>query len=168
MAGHTDNAIVIHAPMDLLWDMTNDVESWPSLFSEYASVEILNRMGDTIRFRLTMHPEPDGRALSWVSERTSDLATHTVKAHRVETGFFEYMHIHWDYVAVNGGVRMRWVQDFRMKKEAPVDDAFMAERLNRNTVIQMARIKQLVEAAAAKRKQAEAVQRTGPDAVRCE
>jgi hypothetical protein len=30
MAGHTDNAVVIAAPMDLVWDMTNDVENWPT------------------------------------------------------------------------------------------------------------------------------------------
>ncbi|MGH3898242.1 MAG: SRPBCC family protein, partial [Pseudonocardiaceae bacterium] len=29
--------------MELVWSMTNDVESWPQLFSEYASAEILSR-----------------------------------------------------------------------------------------------------------------------------
>ena len=38
MAGHTENEITIAAPLDLVWDMTNDLESWPQLFSEYASV----------------------------------------------------------------------------------------------------------------------------------
>ena len=41
MAGHTDNSIVINAPLQLVWDMTNDVESWPWLFTEYDSVAIL-------------------------------------------------------------------------------------------------------------------------------
>ena len=44
MAGHTDNAIVIDAPMDLVWEMTNDVPAWPQLFSEYAAAEILERI----------------------------------------------------------------------------------------------------------------------------
>ncbi|MGQ4444508.1 polyketide cyclase, partial [Streptomyces violaceoruber] len=39
MAGHTDNEITIAAPMELVWNMTNDIEKWPGLFSEYASVE---------------------------------------------------------------------------------------------------------------------------------
>ncbi len=43
MAGHTENEITIAAPVDLVWDMTNDVERWPQLFSEYASAEILSR-----------------------------------------------------------------------------------------------------------------------------
>lgn len=37
MAGHTDNSITVDAPLDLVWDITNDIEKWPELFSEYAS-----------------------------------------------------------------------------------------------------------------------------------
>ncbi len=149
MAARTDNSIVIDAPMDLVWDMTNDVASWSWLFSEYASAEILERNGSTTRFRLTMHPDEDGNVWSWVSERTADPATRTVRAHRVETGPFEYMNIFWEYRPVDGGVRMRWVQDFQMRQEAPVDDAAMARHINRSSAVQMARIKGLVEKAAA-------------------
>lgn len=42
MAGHTQNEITISAPVDLVWDMTNDVANWPRLFSEYATAEILS------------------------------------------------------------------------------------------------------------------------------
>lgn len=152
MAGHTDNAIVIDAPMDVVWDMTNDVASWPQLFSEYAAAEILERDGDSVTFRLTMHPDEDGTAWSWVSKRTVDRERREARAHRIETGPFEYMNIHWTYTEVGGGgVRMRWVQDFHMKPQAPVDDEAMTAHLNRNTLIQMNRIKGLVEAAAAAR-----------------
>jgi aromatase len=127
--------------------MTNDVAGWPRLFSEYASAEILQRQGDTVTFRLTMHPDKDGNAWSWVSERTADPGTHTVRAHRVETGNFEYMNIYWEYEPVDGGTRMRWVQDFHMRPEVPVDDETMTANLNRNTRVQLDRIKRLVEEA---------------------
>jgi len=148
MTGHTDNAITIAAPMDLVWDMTNDVASWPQLFSEYAAAEILRRDGDTVTFRLTMYPDENGDVWSWVSERIPDPVTRQVRARRIETGPFEYMDIHWQYQQAGDGVLMRWVQDFAMKPQAPVDDETMTTRLNRNTGIQMARIKGLVEAAA--------------------
>jgi aromatase len=93
VAGHVDNSIVIDAPLELVWDVTNDVASWPGLFSEYAEAVILERRGDTVRFRLTMHPDENGKVWSWVSERTADPKTHTVRAHRVETGPFRYMNI---------------------------------------------------------------------------
>ncbi|MEV6399184.1 SRPBCC family protein [Streptomyces sp. NPDC051907] len=151
MAGHTDNSIVIDAPMDLVWDMTNDLKSWPQLFSEYASVEVLEEEGREITFRLTMHPDEDGNVWSWVSRRTPDPRTRTVHAYRVETGPFEFMRLYWEYVQEDEGVRMRWVQDFHMKPEAPASDAGMTEHLNRNTGIQMNLIKQKVEAEAARR-----------------
>jgi aromatase len=146
MAGHTENEIVIDAPLDLTWDVTNDVESWTDLFTEYAKAEIIERDGDTVRFRLTMHPDENGTVWSWVSERTTDKATRTVKAHRVETGPFDHMDIEWRYDEVDGGTRMRWVQDFHMKPEAPVDDEQMTDRINTNSKIQMGIIKEKVEA----------------------
>lgn len=146
MAGHTENEIVIDAPMDLTWAMTNDVEAWPDLFTEYAKAEILERDGDTVKFRLTMHPDENGTVWSWVSERTTDEATRSVKARRVETGPFDHMNIEWYYEEVDGGTRMRWVQDFHMKPEAPVDDEQMTNRINTNSKIQMGIIKEKVEA----------------------
>ncbi|OEJ22798.1 polyketide cyclase [Streptomyces agglomeratus] len=145
MPGHTENEIVVAAPLDLVWDMTNDLESWPELFSEYASVDILARDGNTTKFRLTMHPDENGTVWSWVSERTTDRAALQVKAHRVETGPFEYMNIRWDYAQVPGGTRMRWQQDFAMKPNAPVDDDWMTNNINRNTRTQMALIRDRIE-----------------------
>jgi aromatase len=148
MSGHTDNSVLISAPLPLVWDITNELEGWPNLFTEYASVEVLERRGNTVRFRLTMHPDEQGRVWSWVSERTADPQTRTVSAHRVETGPFEYMQIRWSYHEEDGGTRMRWVQDFEMKPSAPVDDPGMVEHLNRSTAVQQSVIKEKIEAAA--------------------
>jgi aromatase len=67
----------------------------------------------------------------------------------VETGPFEYMNIEWTYSEVEGGVKMKWVQDFHMKDEAPADDEWMTNNINTNSPIQMAHIKEKVEKAAA-------------------
>ncbi|MEV0325262.1 polyketide cyclase [Micromonospora echinospora] len=151
MAEKTECAVVIDAPMDLVWEMTNDVPNWPDLFTEYASAEVLERDGNTIRFRLTMHPDENGRVNTWVSERTSDPATRTVRAHRIETGPFDFMHIFWAYREVDGGVEMRWEQEFHVKDEMPFDDAAMAAHLLKNSAIQMAAIKERIEKAAVAR-----------------
>ncbi|MEH0843975.1 SRPBCC family protein [Micromonospora sp. CPCC 205711] len=145
--GHTENGIVIAAPLELVWERTNDVARWTELFTEYAAVEILHRDGATVRFRLTMHPDENGVSWSWVSERTADPATREVRAHRVETGPFEYMRIHWRYDREPGGTRMTWVQDFAMKPSAPVDNAGMTERINANSRVQLAVIKERIERA---------------------
>jgi aromatase len=146
--GHTDNSVFIDADPDLVWDLTNDVERWPELFTEYAAAEVLHRDGDTVRFRLTMHPDPAGNAWSWVSERTADRATRTVTARRLEPGWFEFMNIRWTYTPERSGTRMRWVQDFAMRADSPVDGAAMTERINTNTPVQMEAIRRQVERAA--------------------
>ena len=148
MAGHTQNEITVAAPLDLVWDMTNDVANWPRLFTEYASAEILSVEGNKTTFRLTMHPDENGKVWSWVSERRLDETSRTTISHRVETGPFKYMSLFWEYTEVRGGVRLRWVQDFEMKPGAPLDDDAMAIRINRNSLRQMARIKEILEEAA--------------------
>ncbi|MFE2734020.1 SRPBCC family protein [Streptomyces sp. NPDC059349] len=154
MSGHTENSITIDAPLDLVWDITNDIENWPQLFSEYASLEVLSREGDTTTFRLTMHPDDNGKVWSWVSERTMDRAKRTVRARRVETGPFAHMDIRWDYTETPDGTRMDWVQDFAMKPEAPVDDAWMTDNINRNSVTQMGLIRDQIERVARDRQKA--------------
>ncbi|MFF4346147.1 SRPBCC family protein [Streptomyces sp. NPDC001530] len=154
MAGHTENSITIDAPLDLVWDMTNDIENWPQLFSEYASLEVLSRDGDTTTFRLTMHPDENGKVWSWVSERTMDRAKRTVMARRVETGPFAHMNIRWEYKETSEGTHMHWVQDFAMKPDAPVDDAWMTDNINRNSRVQMALIRDRIEQVARDRRNA--------------
>ena len=147
--GKTHNSIVIAAPLALVWEISNDLDRWTELFSEYASVQVVERRGATVRFRLTMHPDDNGIVWSWVSERTPDPTTYTVDAHRVETGPFEYMRILWSYHEVEGGTEMRWTQWFHLRDDAPVDDAVMTDRINTNTPIQMQRFKAAIEYLAA-------------------
>jgi aromatase len=147
MAGHTDNTVVIDKPIDEVWQRMNDLENWTNLFTEYASVDVLEREGNTVKFRLTTHPDPeyDGQVWSWTSERTMDPESYTTKSHRIETGPFEYMNIEWYFEPADGGTKMRWVQDFSMKESAPANDEQAEEYLNKNTAEQMKAIKERLE-----------------------
>lgn len=146
MLGHTDNFIDVDAPIGYVWDRTNDVRSWTGLFTEYARVEILDERESSITFRLSLHPTQDGKVWSWVSEREWDRDTWTVRARRIETGPFEFMDILWTYEELEPDrTRMRWIQHFRMKPDAPMGDAQMTERINRNSVEQMRIIKERLE-----------------------
>jgi aromatase len=142
----TENVVEIDAPFDLVWDVTNNVPGWPELFSEYAKVEIIEQDGNRLKFRLHTRPDETGRAWDWVSERVTDRESRSVQAKRVSPGPFEYMKIFWSYEPLaDDRVRMRWVQHFHLRPEAPVDDAFMAERINRNSATEMSRIKEIIE-----------------------
>jgi aromatase len=147
MAAHTDNEVEIAAPLGLVWDRMMDIESWPSLFTEYAKAEVIEEDGNTVKFRLTTYPDPeyDGQVWSWVSERVADPESHTSKSRRIETGPFEYMNIEWYFEEAGDGTRMRWVQDFSMKPSAPADDATAEGYMNKNTKTQMTAIKGKLE-----------------------
>ncbi len=156
MTGHTDNEISIEAPLDFVWRVTNEIRDWPRLFTEYASVEVLEEEYSNVKelarivFRLTTHPDEEGNVYSWVSERCPDPATYTVRAKRIETGPFEYMNLRWIYTQDTDGAgpphtRLRWIQDFAAKPSAPADDAGFEEYLNKNTAVQLKAIKERIE-----------------------
>jgi aromatase len=149
MPGHTDNDIVIAAPPDLTWEVANDLKRWPDLFQgEYAAVEILEQEPDRVRFRLTTVPGPDGVARSWTSERCLDRERRTVTARRVEPGPFHYMHIFQSVTPVPEGSRLRWVQDFEVRADAPFGEAWFTDRVERMSRANLLRHKHVVEALA--------------------
>jgi aromatase len=145
MAGHTDNSVVIGAPIEVVWDMTNDIASWTKLFTEYAEATIVGQTENGFLLKLVMHPDGQGQVWSWVSERCPDPEARRVKSHRVETGPFRYMNLEWEYEEVPTGTSMRWIQDFEMKPGAPRDDAAMTEHLNVTTRVQMDHIRSVIE-----------------------
>lgn len=146
MNGHTENTVLIDAPIDYVWRLTNDVRDWPNLFSEYAAVDVLEEGDGRVVFRLTMHPDEQGRVWSWVSERSWDEDRRLVRARRIEKGPFEFMNITWTYEAIEADrTAMHWIQDFEMKEGAPVDTATMTARINENTRVQMSLIKNALE-----------------------
>jgi aromatase len=146
----TECSIVIEAPIAYAWARTNDVRGWPDLFTEYAAVEVLEDEPDRVVFRLTMHPDENGKVWSWVSERSWDRSQWTVRARRIETGPFEFMNILWTFEAMSSDrTLMRWVQEFHMRPDAPMNDAQMEERIMRGSHEQMRIIARRILAARA-------------------
>lgn len=146
MAGHTDNEIVIAAPVETVWQVANDIERWPELFpGEYAHATVIERTEDRVLFRLVTVPQENGNSYSWVSERVLDAERRVVNARRVETGPFLYMHIFQQFDEVPGATRLRWVQDFEVLPTAPFTDAQMTERINANAAANLANHRDYIE-----------------------
>jgi aromatase len=150
MSAHTDNEIVIGAPLELVWEVANDVERWPELFAgEYAAAEVLERSADRVRFRLTTVPGPDGSTYRWVSERCLDRRRGAVSARRVDPGPYRYVHIFHSFTEAEGGTRLRWVQDFEARPDAPFTDEEMRRRIDAASRVNLRRHKEVIEALAA-------------------
>jgi acyl-CoA synthetase (AMP-forming)/AMP-acid ligase II len=146
MSAHTDNSIVIEAPVEVVWEEVNRLEQWPVLFAEeYQRVDVLTTEADRVTFRITTKPQENGQSYSWVSERVLDREHHRVVARRLETGPFLYMHIVHSFEECPEGTRVRWVQDFEMKPRAPFTDTQMTSRINAGSEGNLRRHKQVIE-----------------------
>ena len=148
MPGYTEISIVVLRDFDTVFDLTNTIELWPQLFTEYEKAEVLERKGNEVLFRLTTYPENGQPSSSWVSRRLIDKPGRQATAERVEKAFpFEEMKIYWTYEELPQGVGviMTWIQKFK-----PAEGAWPSEKiesfLNRNTRTQMRAIKEKVEA----------------------
>jgi aromatase len=138
---HTKNSITIDAPYDRLFDITNDIERWPELFEEYTEGKILNREGNKITFQLT-----NNQGNSWRSSRVLDKENKVCTAQREDPMFpFKYMNLKWTYEEREEAVRMTWEQDFEMDPKAKYNDAQAEELINKHSVENMKRIKELIE-----------------------
>jgi aromatase len=121
--GHTRNHIIIKAPYDLVFEISNKIERWTELFGdEYVKADVLERKGNEITFRLH---DKDGK--NWISKRWLHKDQRFAVASRHEPMFpFKYMKIVWFYVEEAEGVKMIWIQDFEMD---PGFTKFTAEQI---------------------------------------
>jgi aromatase len=145
--GYIRNAVLIDAPVDEVFSLTNNVRTWPTLFSEYQSSEVLEESDSCVTFRLTTHPDENGQQWSWVSQRHTNKQRRSTYSERMpSSGPFQRMEIRWWYdPAGEKRTVMTWEQEFTMKPDAPVTEEQATAYLNKQTKIQQNIIKERVE-----------------------
>ncbi len=145
--GYIRNAVLIQAPVEDVFRLTNNVRIWPELFTEYASVEVLEETENRVTFRLTTHPDETDTQWSWVSTRSTNSERKSTYSERnPSSGPFKQMTIRWWYDSVGDtDTVMTWEQEFTMKPEAPFTEEHATNHLNMQTRIQQRIIKERVE-----------------------
>ncbi len=171
--GHTCNSIVINAPYELVFDISNDIPRWTELFgTEYKKAEITKKEGNKITFRLT-----DDEDKSWQSWRLLFKDKYLAYAEREEPKFpFKYMKIIWLYtpkpdgmalakgsqttdfcpVALAKGsqttdfcpVELTWIQHFEMDEKAKFNDEQVEGFINKHSKENLKIFKDVIEKAA--------------------
>lgn len=141
--GHTVNSIIINAPYEKVFEVSNHIERWTELFGdEYVKAEVLERKGNEITFRLT-----DDEGKSWVSKRWLFPDQKFAYAQRHDPMFpFLYMKIVWLYTEVEGGILMTWIQDFKMDAKAKFNDEKVEGFINEHSQHNMKIFKRVIEA----------------------
>jgi aromatase len=140
--GHTCNSIIINAPYDLVFNISNDIPRWTELFgSEYKRAEIVSKEGDKITFRLT-----DDEDKSWVSWRYLVKDKYFTYSERQEPKFpFKYMKIVWLYTQKPEGVELTWIQHFEMDEKAKFTDEQVEGFINKHSKENLLIFKRIIE-----------------------
>lgn len=138
---HTVNSIVINAPYDRVFDLSNDISRWKEFFKEYTDSKLLETKGNKITFQLTHE-----NGSSWKSYRLLFKEDKFTYACRLDPMFpFAYMKIIWLYREVEGGIEMTWIQDFKMDKKAKYTDSQVEEAINKHSQENLKRFKEIIE-----------------------
>src|SRR3989338_3398304 len=140
--GHTCNQILINAPYDKVFDISNDIPRWTELFgSEYKKAEVLKKEGNKITFRLT-----DDEDRSWVSFRLLFKDNYFTYAERQEPKFpFKYMKIVWFYTPTLDGIILTWIQHFEMDEKAKFNDEQVEGFINKHSKDNLKIFKDVIE-----------------------
>ena len=145
--GHTCNSIIINAPYDLVFDISNDIPRWTELFGdEYKKAEIVKKEDNKIIFRLT-----DDEGKSWESFRLLFKHKFFTYSERHEPKFpFKYMKIIWLYTQKPEGVELTWIQHFEMDDKAKFNDEQVEGFINKHSKDNLLIFKRVIEEAASK------------------
>ena len=140
--GHTSNSILIKAPYDKVFDISNDIERWTELFGgEYKEAKILKREGNKLTFRLT-----DDEGNSWQSYRLLFKDNNFAYAQKLPPEFpFNYMKIIWLYTPQVDGTLMTWIQNFNMSEKAKYNDVQVEELINKHSRENLEIFKRIIE-----------------------
>lgn len=140
--GHTCNSIIIKAPYDLVFDVSNNIPRWTELFGgEYKKAEILKQEANKITFRLT-----DDEDKSWVSWKLLFKDKFFTYAERQEPKFpFDYMKIVWLYTPKPEGTELTWIQHFQMDKQAKFNDEQVEGFINKHSQDNLKIFKAMIE-----------------------
>lgn len=140
--GHTCNSILINAPYDKVFDISNDIERWPELFGgEYKEAKILERQDNKLIFRLT-----DDEGHSWQSFRLLFKDYYFAYAQKLPPEFpFKYMKIIWLYTPQPGAILMTWIQHFQMDEKAKFSDSQVEEMINKHSKENLKIFKRVIE-----------------------
>ena len=140
--GHTCNSVLINAPYERVFDISNDIERWTELFGgEYKEAKILKREDNKLTFRLT-----DDEGNSWQSYRILNKEHKFAYAQKLPPEFpFKYMKIIWLYTPTQEGVMMTWIQHFTMDDKAKYNDEQVEGFINKHSQENLRIFKDIIE-----------------------
>jgi aromatase len=140
--GHTCNSVIINAPYNLIFDISNTIPRWTELFGgEYKEAIVVKKEKNKITFKLT---DKEGR--TWQSFRLLFKENYLAYAEREEPKFpFEFMKIIWLYTPKPEGIELTWIQHFKMDSKAAFTDEQVEGFINQHSKENLKIFKAVIE-----------------------
>jgi len=140
--GHTCNSVIINAPYNLIFDISNTIPRWTELFGgEYKEAIVVKKEKNKITFKLT---DKEGR--TWQSFRLLFKENFLAYAEREEPKFpFEFMKIIWLYTPKPEGIELTWIQHFKMDSKAAFTDEQVEGFINQHSKENLKIFKAVIE-----------------------
>jgi len=120
----TENAIVMKAPLDLVFETAANLSLWPEILPHYRSITYLEKSPS--RNVVKMAARRGWIPVSWTSEQVIDKGKREVHFHHLKA-FTRGMHVVWTFQAEGDSVRVRIRHD--MKPNIPLVGGFVADKI---------------------------------------
>ncbi len=109
---HTENAILIRADVQTIYELAAAVERWPALLPHYRRVRVLADYGDRRLVEMAAHR--DGIPVWWCAEQVRDPRVPRITFRHVR-GITTGMAVEWTFAASAEGVRVSIRHDLRLR-----------------------------------------------------
>lgn len=134
--------VVVNAPLEITFDVSNRIELWPDMMAEYKGAKILSREGRKIWFSLR-----DNEGHEWSSWRMLYRPDFTYAERHEPKAPFKFMHITWTYTALGDSqTEMTWDMSFELPDDKKSQEAQWVEGMSAHTRSNQAAMKAYIEA----------------------
>ncbi len=137
-------SIIVNAPLETTFDISNQIESWPEMMVEYKEAEILKHEGRKVWFRLVNADDKE-----WTSWRMIYRPHFTYSERHEPRAPFKFMHLVWAYKDLGDGqTEMTWDMSFELPDDKRDQEGQWVEGIGEHTESNQAKMKAYIEARA--------------------
>ncbi|GAB2678785.1 SRPBCC family protein [Nocardia goodfellowii] len=134
-------SVIIDAPVDMVYEISNRIDQWPEMIPEYLKAEILRHEGRKIWFRLT-----NADNASWVSWRMLYPPLISYAERFDPLAPFTFNHLTWVYQPLPGyRSQMTWDMYFELAEDKRDEEPQWRERMAEHTAANQEAMRDYIE-----------------------
>jgi ribosome-associated toxin RatA of RatAB toxin-antitoxin module len=121
---HTETSIIMHAPLERIFEAAADLSRWPKILPHYRWIRFLEQ--SPTRRKVTMAARRKWIPVQWTSVQEIDREKMEIRFQHL-TAFTRGMRVVWTFTPTDDGVEVRIQHD--LQPRIPLIGRFIAERI---------------------------------------